>query len=466
MLRKIFLMILAMSAMLNAEALTLKDAKDLYLKGEYSKALPEFEKEYKKSPRNASVNHWLGVCYFYEGNYKKAEKYLIFADKKGVQESSFYLAKIYNLQYDSEDAIEYADRYESLLAKAKKTVSPERQKELDVIRRAASMLDHVENIEVIDSITVDKDTFFSYYKISPESGYLESAEVLPQGSEHNTDVVFMPETRQRMMWTQTDSTGMSHLVESTKLIDGSWDKPRNVGDDLGEGGNVLYPFMMPDGATLYYSSNGEGSIGGYDIFMTRRDAETMEYYKPQNVGFPYNSPYDDYLLAIDEFTGAGWWATDRNQIEGKLTIYIFKPQAVRENYNAENPNLASLAAMHSIKDTWRDGADYSSLLSAIASITTGTKEQKKEFEFEFADGRVYYAMSDFHNAEARKQMSALLQQQKTFASKCLKLEELRGQYAKRSSASLGNTILQLEREVEALRTQMQTTTNAIISKEK
>ena len=82
--------------------------------------------------------------------------------------------------------------------------------------------------------------------------------------------------------------------------------------------------MMSDGITLYYANDGDNTLGGYDIFMTRK-GDDGRFLQPQNIGMPYNSPYDDYMLAIDEVTGAGWWATDRNQIPDSVTIYVFVP---------------------------------------------------------------------------------------------------------------------------------------------
>ena len=99
--------------------------------------------------------------------------------------------------------------------------------------------------------------------------------------------------------------------------------------------------MMQDGMTIYYANNGTSSLGGYDIFISRKDDN--EYYKPQNIGMPYNSPYDDYMLAIDETTGVGWWATDRNQLGDSITIYKFIPQDMRINYDVDTIDLVKFA---------------------------------------------------------------------------------------------------------------------------
>ena len=54
------------------------------------------------------------------------------------------------------------------------------------------------------------------------------------------------------------------LYSRIRLLDG-WSEPEPL-MSLNEQGNVNYPFLMSDGITLYYASDGEGSLGGYDIF--------------------------------------------------------------------------------------------------------------------------------------------------------------------------------------------------------
>ena len=99
--------------------------------------------------------------------------------------------------------------------------------------------------------------------------------------------------------------------------------------------NEAYPFFLNDGVTLYYASNGEGSIGGYDIFITRLNLENNTYLKPENVGMPFNSIYNDYMMAVDEMLNIGWFVSDREQIPGKVTIYLFIPNSSKQTYNLD-----------------------------------------------------------------------------------------------------------------------------------
>lgn len=83
---------------------------------------------------------------------------------------------------------------------------------------------------------------------------------------------------------------------------------------------------------------------------------------------PYNSPYDDYLLAIDEITGIGWWATDRNQLEDSITIYKFIPSDLRQNYDSGADDLVDKARITDFRSTWEEGKDYADILKKIDKI--------------------------------------------------------------------------------------------------
>ena len=202
-------------------------------------------------------------------------------------------------------------------------------------------------------------------------------------------------------------------------------------------------------------------IGGYDIFTSSKNLDDGSFYKPQNLGMPYNSPYDDYMFCIDEYTNVGWWATDRNLIPDSLTIYIFVPSDIRSNYSVENPNLEALSHVNSIKDTWPEGADYSSLIDEVRNISMERVVVKKDFEFFVNNNTVYTSLDDFKNKECRAMAQKWQSQVKKLNSVELKLADLRQQYAKKASTSLGDTILKLEAEQISLSEDIQQISNNI-----
>ena len=348
MMKNLVLFIFFMASVLLSYGATLEEAKKVYLSGDYAAALPLLQEQYKKNKRNASVNQWIGVSLYKLGRYDEAVKYLEYAKSRKVVEAYRYLAMIDFYNYDFDGGTKLFTQYETELKRLKKDVPEEAQKDEARFMNAKIMLDHVEKIAIIDSIVVDKDSFFKYYRISSGAGTLNDKSVLPFQIADSAAIVFEPESKFRMLWgmdayNDIDTIGRKHIYEIQKLYDGSWDKAVVLDDAINIDGDSSYPFMMSDGLTLYYANNGEGSIGGYDIFISRKDSESGKFYSPQNVGMPFNSPFDDYMLVIDEFTGVGWWATDRNQIPGMVTIYVYVPNSVRVNYSPDDLNLASYA---------------------------------------------------------------------------------------------------------------------------
>ena len=103
---------------------------------------------------------------------------------------------------------------------------------------------------------------------------------------------------------------------------------------INESGNANDPFVLSDGVTIYYATDGEG-LGGYDIFVTRYNTNTDSYLTPENVGMPFNSPYNDYMYVIDEYNNLGWFTSDRFQPEEKVCIYVFIPNSSKQTYNYE-----------------------------------------------------------------------------------------------------------------------------------
>ena len=455
-----------------ASAVTLQQAKALYLKEKYEEALVALEELYNKSARNkkdASINHWLGVCLYKTGKKAESEKYFEYASSKSVAESKMYLSKLAYSNHEFDKAYEYMEEYVDMMRENDKEISEEASRHLDAARSAKSMYEHVEKIAIIDSLVVDKRDFFLAYKLSPETGRFATSDILPYEKPDSLTAVFVPENGERMMWVGLDSIGGTQLMETNRLLDNTWEAYQAINGELNLAGDVAFPFMMPDGSTLYYSCNGDGALGGYDIFMSRKNSEDGTFFQPQNVGMPYNSPYDDYLLVIDEVTGIGWWATDRNQIPGKLTIYIFIPNEVRENYSIDDPKLYSYANVNSIRDTWAEGADYSEYFERIEAIGKQENENKADFEFEVAKGVIYTSLDDTKSTEGRNYLEQYLEVKQAQSEAMALLKELRKEYAEGGAterSTLKSKIFQLEKAVLKRGQELQQLSNNVIKIER
>lgn len=325
----------------------------------------------------------------------------------------------------------------------------------------STMLSRVEHIAIIDSITVDRRDFFLNYMLSSPAGYVSSTEELPEGfATDDSTTVYVTESAETMIWSRPTSDGGRQLVESHLLADGTWEQPQSLGEAL-EGISANYPFLQPDGTTLYFAARGNESLGGYDIFISRNDGD--EFLQPQNIGMPYNSPYDDYLLAIDELTGAGWWATDRNRLDGKITIYVFVPQDLRINYAVNDPELTNRAFITSIKSTLDPKRDYSPILKAIEALDSEVAGESSDFIISIPGRGVLTRYDQLRSADSRHTMDLRQDCMDEIADMELSLEELRRQYA--TDKSVATAIKNAENKLESLRANLRTLTNRIVTLE-
>ncbi len=94
-----------------------------------------------------------------------------------------------------------------------------------------------------------------------------------------------------------------YVVE--KLDDGTWGQPVNLGKDINTDKNEDSPFIHPDGVTLYFSSNGYKTMGGFDVFVSKMQGNDTTWSEPKNVGYPINTAHDDLHMS---------WSSDGRRV--------------------------------------------------------------------------------------------------------------------------------------------------------
>jgi outer membrane protein OmpA-like peptidoglycan-associated protein len=110
---------------------------------------------------------------------------------------------------------------------------------------------------------------------------------------------------------------------ATRLEQGEWSKPVNLGERINTPGDEVFPFIHEDG-TLYFSSNGWSSLGGLDVFVATQVYNHLDslWEYPFNVGAPINSSYDDFGFIANKEKTMGYYTSSRE--DGQDDIYQFK----------------------------------------------------------------------------------------------------------------------------------------------
>ncbi len=138
--------------------------------------------------------------------------------------------------------------------------------------------------------------------------------------------------------------GGRDIYRVVRLPNGEWSKALNIGPPINTPFDEDGPFFHPDGVTLFFSSNGEGSMGGFDIFFTKmQDDGTWSV--PLNMGYPLNSVDDDVFFVTNAKGTMGYFASAKEDGgSGGEDIYTLEidiprsdPIAILKGYYVPEP---------------------------------------------------------------------------------------------------------------------------------
>ncbi len=114
--------------------------------------------------------------------------------------------------------------------------------------------------------------------------------------------------------------GGRDLYRARKLPNGEWSLPENLGPTINTAYDEDAPFIHEDGTTLYFSSNGQATMGGYDIFETKLDKNGF-WSIPRNMGYPLNTVKDDIYFVMSPDGKTGYYSSAMKGGYGQQDIY-------------------------------------------------------------------------------------------------------------------------------------------------
>jgi len=115
-----------------------------------------------------------------------------------------------------------------------------------------------------------------------------------------------------------------------KLPNGKWSEPQLLPEEVNTPKDEEYPFVHPNGSTLYFNSKGHENVGGYDVFYSKI-SDDGTYSKAESMCSPINTPDNDicYSLSCDGKTA--YIAAIREDTKGEYDIYVINDVTTEEN---------------------------------------------------------------------------------------------------------------------------------------
>ena len=177
-----------------------------------------------------------------------------------------------------------------------------------------------------------QDAFFLAYPLEDRS-WRPLPNVLDANNGHDhVKSLYAPDWNDVLYFSAEGPSGTRDIM-MTMLDDTVWTAPVPVVELSDQSTDEIYPMLSPDGKTIFFASDGLYGVGGYDLYKSVWDEQRKRWSAPQNMGFPYSSPADDFLYVESEDGDYALFASNREC--GRDSVYVY---AVRyEDYPVHTP---------------------------------------------------------------------------------------------------------------------------------
>ena len=311
-------------------------ANKLFLGADYVNAMPLFSQLLSLHPKEANYNYKFGVCVLHNDEDKtKSLQYFDFAVKEAAvdKEAFFYAGKGYQLNARFDEALGFYEKYKSKIGV---TTDP-----LDVTRfiqqckNGKNLYNKNVTLQAIEKTETLEKEFFRNYDLKSMKGRIIPKPLNFKSKkdvkmEDNT-LIFVGTENQSIVYSGFSDEGLNtsrELFKVNKLPNGEWSAPVNIGEPLNTVFDEEFAFLHPDGKTLYFSSKGHNTMGGYDIFLSVFDELSGKWSAPVNLAHPINSPDDDIFYASDEAGAFAYFASKNFTKPGKIKVYKINTQGL------------------------------------------------------------------------------------------------------------------------------------------
>lgn len=243
-------------------------------------------------------------------------------------------------------------------------------------RRAVVMMDICRNPEVVARRRFPLKDFVLYYPYKNGSWRPVPNSFDGGPSDALVQAMYAPKGVKRLFYSAPDGSGSRNIYVSEDR-DSLWSAPALLGESHVSEGNEIYPMLSPDGKTLYFASDGLYGIGGYDLYRSVFDEASGTWGAPENLGFPYNSPADDFLFVGTEDGKYAIFASNRDCARDSVCLYVLDHSTLSREINIpDEERLRELCRLIAPRDLTR--LDNDSMVDRSRSATDGTLAYREQ----------------------------------------------------------------------------------------
>jgi len=251
------------------------------------------------------------------------------------------------MAYSFAEAVQYS---ESAVEALDSTASARAEEQLLMARNGLNMMSFCSQPTVVAKQTFPLKDFFLFYPIKDHSWRKTPNQLDSLGGDNLSRAIFIPDGSRDIYYSAMDEEGIRNIY-ATHLTDSLWSVPTLINEQMTSSSDEIYPMLSPDGQSLYFASKGLYGMGGYDLYVSNWNSETNDWDMPVNMGFPYSSPYDDFLFVNTEDGKYSIFASNRECGRDSVTIYVleYDSMPVRKAVT-DVDELRALASLNPARD--------------------------------------------------------------------------------------------------------------------
>ena len=239
-----------------------------------------------------------------------------------VPDSLIFLGDSLHMQYDFEKALDEYEKALEILEKEDSLRTLPLKDKILLSENGRNMSGFAYSPYVVAKHRFSLDDFFLYYPLQ-ERSWRQVPNQLDSVASRLSKAVYVPEDSRKIYFSSEDEDGIRNIYV-TEYQDTVWTRPMLLNEHLVSPADEIYPMVSSDGRTLYFASEGLYGVGGYDIYMSEWSDEDKDWSVPVNMGFPYSSPADDFLLVNTDDGRYTFFASNRECSADSVWVYVLE----------------------------------------------------------------------------------------------------------------------------------------------
>lgn len=300
-------------------------------KGDYKEAGTLYAQLVSVNSNDALFNYRFGVCALKTDrkNVLRPIKYLKYAADNLIEKEDvyYYLGIAYHNNMKFSEAIEAFQNYTSVIINPT-PLSEDADQRITYCENGLKLNKSNLVRSTINTVETDQFSFYKTYNINHLGcNLILKPEILKSDiskSNAETELAFISAEKDYVYFSDIDATGKRDLYRSAILQSGGFGAKEKLQGSVNTSMDENYPVVLDQGKTLYFSSKGHNSMGGYDIFKSTLNEANGEWSNPVNLDYEINTPFDDVLFIEDKTQQSAWYASNRKSAPNKITIFNVK----------------------------------------------------------------------------------------------------------------------------------------------